>query len=78
MMNGAFLGRAYFDLFYHLICGVILLKFLYQQEAQQVEQVPVPSTEVEVESPALDMWEAYARKTRKAAWGQSGQLSGVH
>jgi len=78
MVNGAFLGRAYFDLFYHLVCGVILLKFLYQQELQQVEQVPVTSTEVEVESPALDMWEAYVRKTRKEAWGQNGQLSGVH
>lgn len=77
MMNGAFLGRAYFDLFYHLISGVILLKFLYQQEAQQVEQVPVLSTEAEIESPTLDMWEAYARKTRKTVWGQSGQLSGA-
>jgi probable O-glycosylation ligase (exosortase A-associated) len=31
-VNGAFLGRAYFDLFYEIIACIVLLKVLYQHE----------------------------------------------
>ena len=32
MVSGAFLGRAYFDLYYHMISIVVILKFLAKKE----------------------------------------------
>jgi len=34
MLGGAFLGRAYFDFFYHLVASVVILKSLALQQAK--------------------------------------------
>ena len=36
MVGGAFLGRAYFDLFYHLVCTIVVLKVLAKRELEQI------------------------------------------
>jgi putative inorganic carbon (hco3(-)) transporter len=45
MLGGAFLGRAYFDLFYHIVAAIIILGQLVKQpqaaEAQQPVAAPV-------------------------------------
>ncbi|MBI5469513.1 MAG: putative O-glycosylation ligase, exosortase A system-associated, partial [Deltaproteobacteria bacterium] len=37
MVGGAFLGRAYFDLFYNLIVVVIILKVLAKKEQENLK-----------------------------------------
>jgi len=43
IVGGAFLGRAYFDLFYHLIIMVVILKVLARKEIKQLTANPVSS-----------------------------------
>lgn len=47
MLGGTFLGRAYFDLYYHLVASVVILKALVWQQAKAPEvvanRVPAPS-----------------------------------
>jgi putative inorganic carbon (HCO3(-)) transporter len=53
LVSGAFLGRAYFDLFYQLIACTVILKILYRNEAGQLltqpaELPPVATREMEI------------------------------
>jgi len=42
MVSGAFLGRAYFDLFWQIVAVLITLKILYKKEVRAIQtQVPV-------------------------------------
>lgn len=43
-VSGAFLGRAYFDLWFEIIACIIVLRLLYRREAEEVQ-----GTEIEVE-----------------------------
>jgi len=51
MLGGAFLGLAYFDLFYYLVISAILLEFIAQREAA-VERVRAKSAARPVAAPA--------------------------
>ena len=39
MVGGAFLGRAYFDLFYHLVVITVILKVLAKREREPLKKV---------------------------------------
>jgi putative inorganic carbon (HCO3(-)) transporter len=52
LVSGAFLGRAYFDLFYQLVACTIILKILYRNEIRKLltqpqEEAPMDSVEME-------------------------------
>jgi len=42
MAAGVFLGRAYFDLFYHLVIISVLVKVFAKQELQKISQSEQP------------------------------------
>ena len=42
MVGGAFLGRAYFDLFYHLVVIAVILKVLAKKEREALKTVDTP------------------------------------
>jgi len=50
MVGGAALGRVSFDLFYHLIAGVIILKGIMTDEAEESSKVEAESSKVKAES----------------------------
>ena len=54
MVSGAFLGRAYFDLFWQIVATLIILKILYKKEVRAARNL-VPAT-----APALEMDEVPA------------------
>src|SRR5581483_4922832 len=43
MLGGAFLGRAYFDLFYHIIAAIVILGQLVKQQQSAVVEEPEPA-----------------------------------
>ena len=43
MAGGAFLGRAYFDLFYHLVIISVLLKVFARKELEKISESEIPS-----------------------------------
>jgi probable O-glycosylation ligase (exosortase A-associated) len=47
LMSGAFLGRAYFDLFYQLVACTIILKILYRNEFRQIPRDDESTTSVQ-------------------------------
>lgn len=47
LVSGAFLGRAYFDLFYQLVACTVILKILYRKEASQLLTQPTGGPAVE-------------------------------
>jgi hypothetical protein len=63
MVSGAFLTEAYFDLFYHLVSVVILLKVLVRQEAPAPA---APAAATPVRTPVRTMPVAVIRPVRKA------------
>ncbi|SRR6266851_7766642 len=63
MVSGAFLTEAYFDLFYHLVSVVILLKVLVSQEAPTRA---APAAATPVRTPVKAMPVAVIRPVRKA------------
>lgn len=50
MINGLFLGMAYFDLYYHFIIGAVLLKTIVFQEIER-QIIPIVQSEMAIESP---------------------------
>jgi O-antigen ligase len=46
LVSGAFLGRAYFDLFYQLVACTIILKVLYRREVLHLLTEPVNTSSV--------------------------------
>jgi probable O-glycosylation ligase (exosortase A-associated) len=47
LVSGAFLGRAYFDLFYQLVAGTIILKILHRMEVVQLLTQPTATVPTE-------------------------------
>jgi hypothetical protein len=43
MAGGVFLGRAYFDLFYHLVIISVLVKVFAQRELEKINQDELPA-----------------------------------
>jgi probable O-glycosylation ligase (exosortase A-associated) len=41
MVGGVFLGRAYFDLFYHIVAMVVIMKVLLEKELSQIAAISV-------------------------------------
>ena len=58
VVSGAFLGRANFDLYYHLVAATIVLKTLARQEAWRLSQPVEEESEPEPEPEARPDWEA--------------------
>jgi hypothetical protein len=54
VVSGAFLPRAYFDLWFQLVASAALLKILYKKEisVSMAEQVETPAATDLVEAPA--------------------------
>jgi len=53
MLGGVFLGRAYFDLYYHLVASIVILKYLILQQVVTVAgTVKVPARTLSYAHPA--------------------------
>jgi probable O-glycosylation ligase (exosortase A-associated) len=63
MLGGTFLGRAYFDLYYHLVVSIVILKGLVlQQEATSPVTVKAPRRSLNYAHPAAQLLNPSARK----------------
>jgi O-antigen ligase len=63
MLGGTFLGRAYFDLYYHLVASIVILKSLVWQQASTVaEPVRVIGRNLSYAHPAAAMLQHPARR----------------
>jgi probable O-glycosylation ligase (exosortase A-associated) len=49
MVNGAFLGRAYFDLWYEIVACIVIVKLLYRRELAKRKEPAVCSSSQELE-----------------------------
>jgi hypothetical protein len=63
MLGGTFLGRAYFDLFYHLVASIVILKSLVlAQESTVAEPVKVAARRFTYAHPATALLPRPARR----------------